>query len=230
MTGEFVEGRPRWRDGLWFAALEFALFVVVFALGTVNILPISHTPYLWMLAWFLLIVRGKRWADVGLRWPEYKLTAVLFGVAAGVALTFHELILLEPLVRSFTGTSPDLSTFKALVGNLELTLLFIALSWVLAAFGEEMVWRGYAMTRVAEWFGGSAPAWILSLVLVNASFGIAHDYQDICGMITTGVGGFAFGLLYLISGRNLVVPIVAHGTSNTCDFLMIYHGGIIPGL
>lgn len=226
---EDVGGRPGWRDGSSFAALEFALFVIVFALGTYNYLPISHTPYLFLLAWFLLIVRGKRWADVGLRWPKHALSAVLLGAAAGVALTLHELILLEPLVRSWTGMSPDLSTFKDVVGNLELTLFYIALSWVLAAFGEEMVWRGYAMTRVAEWFGGTAGAWALSLVLVNLSFGIAHDYQDASGMIVTAVGGFAFGLLYLISGRNLVVPIVAHGTSNTCDFLMIYHGGIIPG-
>ena len=28
---------------------------------------------------------------------------------------------------------------------------------------------------------------------------------------------------------NLAVPIVAHGMQNTCDFLFIYQGGVIPG-
>jgi membrane protease YdiL (CAAX protease family) len=222
--------KTSWRDSAWFAALEFALFVAVFAAGTYNYLPISHTPYLLVLAWLMLFVRGKRWADVGLRWPDHPRSAIALGLAAGVVLSVNELMVIEPLVRSFTGASPDLSLFKELKGNLQATLLFIALSWVLAAFGEEMVWRGYAMTRVAEFFGGSATAWFASLVAVNVGFGIAHDYQEISGIIITAIGGMIYGVLYLLAGRNLIVPIMAHGTSNTCDFLFIYHGGIIPGI
>jgi hypothetical protein len=223
-------GPASWRESKGFALVELILFVVVFVAGTFNYLPISHTPYLLVLGWLMLFIRGRRWADVGLEVPDRFVSALVLGAIAGVALSMHELIVLEPLVRSFTGASPDLSYFKELSGDLETTLMYIALSWILAAFGEEMVWRGYAMTRAAEVLGGSAGAWLASLVLVNASFGIAHDYQDLSGMITAGVGGAAFGILYLLSGRNLVVPIMAHGTSNTVDFLFIYHGGIIPGV
>jgi hypothetical protein len=34
----------------------------------------------------------------------------------------------------------------------------------------------------------------------------------------------------VLAGRNLAVPIMAHGTQNTCDFLFMYWGGIIPGI
>jgi membrane protease YdiL (CAAX protease family) len=219
-----------WRDSAWFAGIELALFAAVFLAGTYNYLPVSHTPYLLVLGWLMLWVRGRRWSDVGFGWPEHGVSAVMLGALAGVALSLHELIVLEPAVRSLTGTSPDLSLFKDFKGNLQLTLLFIALSWVLAAFGEEMVWRGYAMSRVAEFLGGTRSAWALSLIFVSIVFGIAHDYQDLSGIITTAVGGAAFGVLYLLAGRNLTVPIVAHGASNTVDFLFIYHGGIVPGV
>jgi membrane protease YdiL (CAAX protease family) len=219
-----------WRESPVFAAVEIALFAAVFVAGSIGYLPISHTPYLFVLAWIMLLVRGKRWRDVGFRWPPHAASALVLGVLAGAALSVHELIVLEPAVRSFTGAPPDLSFFKELKGNLGATLFFIALSWVLAGFGEELVWRGYAMNRAAEIFGGTTGAWILSAVVINAAFGLAHEDQGLTGWIVTGIGGMTYAVLYVLAGRNLAVPIVAHGTQNTCDFIFMYVGGIIPGI
>ncbi len=218
------------RDGAAFGLFEAIAFAAVFLAGTFNYLPISHTPYLLALGWAMLLLRGKRWRDVGFAWPEHAPSALLLGAVAGVALSVHELVVLEPVMRSITGSSPDLSMFKQLKGNLEATLLFIALSWVLAAFGEEMVWRGYAMNRVAELAGSTTAAWIMSTLAVNILFGIAHDYQDISGIAITAIGGVTYAILYFLAGRNLAVPIMAHGMQNTCDFLFMYRGGIIPGI
>lgn len=220
----------RWRDGGVFGVFEAIAFAVVFLAGTFGYLPISHTPYLLLLGWIMLFARGKSWRDVGFTWPQHAGSALLLGAVAGIALSIHELLVLEPIVRSITGSSPDLSLFKQLKGNLEATLLFIALSWALAAFGEEMVWRGYAMNRVAELAGGTMAAWIMSTLIVNIVFGIAHDYQDISGIVITTIGGMTYAVLYFLAGRNLAVPIMAHGMQNTCDFLFMYRGGIIPGI
>lgn len=219
-----------WRESLGFGMFEAAVFAAVFVAGTYNYLPISHTPYLFLLGWLMLIVRGKRWRDLGFRWPPHALSALALGGLAGIALSVHELVVLEPVVRSFTGTSPDLSLFKDLKGNLQATLFWVALSWVLAAFGEELVWRGYAMNRVAELFGGNTAAWILSTLAVNIVFGVAHEYQDVAGIIITAIGGMTYAVLYFLAGRNLAVPIMAHGMQNTCDFTFMYIGGIIPGI
>ncbi len=43
-------------------------------------------------------------------------------------------------------------------------------------------------------------------------------------MITAGLGGFAFGLLYLASRRNLWVSVIAHGTMDTVGFLRLFLG------
>lgn len=219
-----------WRESKGFGGVEVALFAAVFMLGMYNVLPISNTPWLFLLGSIMLLLRGKFWGSVGFRWPPHAPTAILLGAVAGVALSVHELIVLEPAVRSFTGAPPDLSFFKDLKGNLQATLFWIALSWVLAGFGEEMVWRGYALNRLSALLGGTTGAWVLAAIAVNIVFGIGHEYQDLTGIIVTAIGGLTYTVLYLLAGRNLAVPIVAHGMQNTCDFIFMYWGGIIPGI
>ncbi len=102
--------------------------------------------------------------------------------------------------------------------------MFLALNCVLAAFGEEMVWRGYALPRAAQFYGSGARAWIVALVIVNLGFGFAHFYQGPSGVIQATVAGIFLGMLYLATGRNLVAPIVAHGIGNSVDFTVMYLG------
>lgn len=230
MNGEARQTAARWRDGAGFGVLELVLFAALFVAGRFIDLPVSNTPWLFLLASLMLLARGKFWGEVGFRWPKQGLVAIALAALAGVALSVNELLVLEPIVRAFTGASPDLSFFRELRGNLEATLFWIALSWVLAGFGEEMVWRGYALNRLAALLGGGRAGWAVAAIVVNTAFGLIHDYQDLTGIIVTGIGGLTYTALYFLAGRNLVVPIVAHGMQNTCDFLFMYHGGIIPGI
>jgi hypothetical protein len=36
------------------------------------------------------------------------------------------------------------------------------------------------------------------------------------------LSGFWLGVLFLVSGRNLTIPFVAHGVSNTLAFILVY--------
>lgn len=58
---------------------------------------------------------------------------------------------------------------------------------------------------------------------------MGHTEQGISGWIQEGLSGLILGVLFLWAGRNLVVPIVAHGVSNTLAFVLIYLGRY-PGL
>jgi membrane protease YdiL (CAAX protease family) len=109
------------------------------------------------------------------------------------------------------------------------TPLFIVLSWTLAAYGEELFWRGYLMNRVADVFGRSRAAWIGSLAVISIAFGLAHGYQGLTGWIEEGLAGLALGVMYLRTGRNLAVPIVAHGVCDTVDMVLIFFGKM-PGM
>ena len=110
-----------------------------------------------------------------------------------------------------------------------MTLLFIALSWTLAAFGEETAWRGYLMNRVADVGGRTPRAWVSSLVIASTAFGLAHGYQGLTGWVEEGFAGLALGLMYLRTGRNLCVPIIAHGVCDAIDMVLIFVGKM-PGM
>jgi membrane protease YdiL (CAAX protease family) len=119
------------------------------------------------------------------------------------------------------GADPGLEEFRPIVGNLQLALIFIALSWVLAAFGEEMVYRGYLMQRVA----GAGGSWVAALIVATLVFGYAHaPGQGLSGALQEGLSGLWLGLLFLASQRTLAVPIIAHGVANTLAFVLIYLG------
>jgi membrane protease YdiL (CAAX protease family) len=127
------------------------------------------------------------------------------------------------------GKQPDLDVCRSLTGHWKLALVYLALAWVLAAFGEEMVYRGYLMNRVADLFNRTRTAWIVSLLVVHFGFGLAHSYQGGTGVIDEGLMGLLLGIMYLRTGRNLAVPIVAHGIQDSIDVILIFLGKY-PGM
>lgn len=126
-------------------------------------------------------IRGLRWRDAGLRLPEGWPRLAAIGVVVGIAMWLLEFFFTMPLLHRVLGYWPDLTDFNDLVGNATLLAIYLALNWMLAAFGEEMVWRGYALPRVAAFAGTGMRAWIVALVVVNVAFGLAHLYQGPSG-------------------------------------------------
>ena len=224
-AGTAIETKPAsWRQSRWLALVEFAIFALIFLADKKHLIPVSETPFLLVFGWISLRVRGLGWRDVGLtRNCSWALTLAL-GVGAGLLMEGFELFVSQPLLIRITGKQPDFSDFQAIHGKLKLLLLFIALAWTLAAFGEEMVWRGYLMNRVADLGNRTRLAWTISLVVVNLVFGSAHSYQGITGIIDEGLMGLLLGLMYLGAGCNLFVPIIAHGVADTVDMLLIFFG------
>ena len=218
-----------WRQSKWLALAEFALVALIFFADKKHLIPVSKTPFLLLLGWISLRLRGLRWRDVGLTKNRSWLLTLALGVGAGLVMEAFELFVSQPLLIRFTGKQPDLSDFQAIHGNLKLALIFLGLVWTLAAFGEEMVWRGYLMNRVADLGKRTRLAWTVSLVVVNLAFGSAHSYQGITGLIDEGLMGVLLGVMYLGAGCNLFVPIVAHGVADTVDLLLIFFGKY-PGM
>jgi uncharacterized protein len=223
-------GQPAdWRQSKWLALAELLVVVVIFVADAHHLIYFSKTPYLVLFGWASLWARKVGWRGVGLRLYRNWKTSIALGVAAGVLLEVFELFVTQPLLVKWLGREPDLETFQALHANLKWTLVAIAGAWTLAAFGEEMVYRGYLMNRVADLLHRTRAAWIVSLMAVHIGFGLAHAYQGVTGAIDEGLMGLLLGLIYLRTGRNLAVPIIAHGVSDTIDFVLIFFGKY-PGL
>lgn len=209
--------------------MELLLIAGLFWADEHGWIPLSKTPLLLLVGWASMWLRGVTWRAAGLALPPHWKRLVLAGVAAGIAMWLLEFFVTMPLLHRVLGYWPDLTTFNDLVGSIELLLIYLALNWVLAAFGEEMVWRGYALPRIAQFCGSGRRAWIVALVVVNVAFGLAHLYQGPSGVIQATVGGVLLGIVYLATGRNLVAPILAHGISNSIDFTVMYLG-LYPGV
>lgn len=202
--------------------LELAVVISIFVFD--RYLPISKTPYLMAVGWLSLRLRGLRWRDVGLAAPRNWVRAIVIGVLCGLGMELLELFCTQPLLIHLTGQKPDFSDFFDLRGNSKLLLIGLLLVWTLAAFGEEMVWRGYLMDRVAGLIGKSRAAWVISLIAVHVGFGVAHRYQGITGVIDEILMGIILGIIYLASRRNLTTAIVAHGMADTVDALLFFIG------
>ena len=208
---------------------EIAVFVAIVVADAFGLVPITQTIFLVPLIWILLRSRHERWSTIGLYRPDNLSISIVIGILAGVLMELFAVYVSTPQISKLFGVEPDYSELKDIQGNLSLLFVFLGLSWTLAAFGEEICFRGFLMKRLAQFFGESRAAWMISLLLSSVLFGWGHTEQGVSGWVQEGLSGLLLGILFLATKRNLAVPIVAHGVSNTLAFVLIYFG-MYPGL
>ena len=212
------------------ASVELAIAALLVAAGLKGYTAFGST--LWLLAIGVVLVwwRGPGWRIVGFARPRSIAQAAAIGVAVGAGYQGLSLMLLEPAIACVTGSAlPDVSIFRAVIGDQRQLAISLLLSWTTAAFAEETVYRGWITTRVAELGRFSKHAWMAAIVVSSIVFGLVHTYQGLSGMIATGLTGVVLGWLYLATGRNLWAPIIAHGVMDTSGLVMIYFG-VYPGM
>jgi len=148
------------------AAAEFML-AVAFVLGAnvFDIVPVSETPWLVLIGWLSLRLRGLGWRSVGLTRPASWARTIAVALLAAVLLRLASEFVVEPLIEQWTGETPDLSSFRPLVGNLPAALGMLVVTWILAAFGEELAYRGYVLERTATLGHRTPAAWILAMIV-----------------------------------------------------------------
>ncbi len=95
--------------------------------------------------------------------------------------------------------------------------------WTFAAFGEEIAYRGYLLTRAADFGGRSATAYWIGTVFVSILFGFGHYYKA-SGVIDSGMAGLILGTAYMVAGRNLWASILAHGFIDTFGVIDAFFG------
>jgi len=218
-----------WRQSRWLAVCELSLVLALVVADTHGLVFFSKTPYYLVLGWASLRLRGLGWRSVGFSLPTGWPRALALGALVGIVLELVSAFVLEPSLARLFERSADLSDFRPLVGNAGLLVVVLLANWTLAAFGEEMVYRGYLMSRVSGLGGGTWWAWAVSLVAVSGVFGWGHVDQGVTGQVQAALDRLSLRLLYLGTRRNLMVPIVSHGVSNSLAFVLIYLGHY-PGL
>lgn len=212
----------------WLAGCEFLLgaFIVI-GHNVFRILP-NEVPILvglgllsnrlWTGSW------RRSWLLSGLERPASWSRIVLIALAAaGLRLVLGEFVI-DPLTARFWPPPIAPPEAAGITGNLPNALLALLLVWTFAAFGEEFSYRGYLLSRAAAIGGGSAAAHWAAVVAVSILFGFGHYYKGPAGVLDSGVAGLILGAAYMLSGRNLWAPILAHGLIDTVGVVMLFFG------
>lgn len=171
--------------------------------------------------WLILKRRGTGWGEIGLAVPKSWRRTLLLGIGTFFASVIVYIIFQIVLVNLFPLEPLDQSRFNPLAGNLTLTLGMVVVALTITAFGEEILWRGLLITRLAKLFQNTKAAWISAAVLSSLVFGLVHYVEGTVGIVSTAAFGLVLALIYLRYERNLWVTIVAHGLANSIRFILI---------
>ncbi len=127
-----------------------------------------------------------------------------------------------PFLSHLTGEPPDLSEFQTTVRNLKLLLFWLVLNWTLAAFGEELAFRGYLMPRLAGLGRNTPRAWLTSLLTRQRPFRLGTRRPRPHRNATRGVRGLPAGPSLPRQRPQLGPTHRGPRKSNTLAFVLIY--------
>ena len=171
-----------------------------------------------------LWARRMRWRDLGLKRPVSWVSTFIWGTLLALATTAFGIWISRPVIAAVTGQVQDFSQFQSVRGNWQMLLIWLAVSWILGGFLEELAFRGYLLNRSLDLFGTQSWGLIAGVLLNAAAFGVLHAYQGLGGILNTAVDAALFATIYLIGRRNLWLTILVHGIGNSLGFLAFYFG------
>lgn len=209
--------------GLSLAELLIGGFIVI-GHNVLHILP-NEVPILFVLGWMSLRLRNGGWKYAGLtRPPSWWKTVALAILAAAILLLGSELVV-EPIAHRIWPEPEHVSNvIQSGASGWRQALVGLLIVWAFASFGEELSYRGYLLTRGADVFGRSNLAYWAAMIVVSLLFGVAHYYKGPSGVLDSTYSGFVLGALFLLSGRNLWTPILAHGIVDTVAVFAVFMG------
>jgi membrane protease YdiL (CAAX protease family) len=209
----------------WLSLVEFAVgAAIVIGHNVYRILP-NEVPILAVMGLLSLRLRDGGWTAMGLRWPASWRRTLLFAVSAAALRILLGSLVIDPLTAHFWPAAVAPVGMNEIAGHILVALKWLAIVWTFAAFGEEISYRGYLVTRAADVGGRSQTAYWAAVLVVSVLFGYGHYYKGPSGIVDSGVAGFIFGTAYLLSGRDLWTCILAHGLVDSVGVVAAYLGG-----
>lgn len=212
---------PRQR---WFSLAEFLIgATIVIGHNVYHVIP-NEVPILFVLGLISVRLRDGSWTAMGLRRPASWRTTVLLAVVVAAVRIIVGGAVITPITSHFWPPAKAPSGSSEIEGHALVALGWLGLVWTFAAFGEEIGYRGYLLTRAADIGGRSKAAYWIGVFAVAVLFGYGHYYKGPSGIIDSGMAGLVLGAAYVLSGRNLWLCILAHGFIDTFGVVMAYLG------
>jgi hypothetical protein len=225
------------------AKLAEVALVVLVAFATITLgwalvgdQPLARQAVVWvanvlMLStiWLGLRLRGQTWEHFGLTFRFGGGRALLRTVLQAVGVLVVALVAFVAgsmlMTRWAAGSAAaDMSGYSYLRGNLPMLLLALAAVYVVSSFGEEAIYRGFLMNRLAEITTSGRASWTMAVVISGVVFGLVHFDWGVVGVVQTTLMGLALATSYLAVKRNLWVLVLAHACIDTLLLVQLYLG------
>ena len=223
----FFNSEGRARAG-WRILLQFFLFIMVLAAAQIiqaegfrngNAISYAAGSLTYIAGILMVTIILSRYLDhrsvyeIGLRLSR----EWWFDLAAGLAIGAFTLGAV-----AFVESSLGWAEFTAVPRNslnapLFVTALLAFLNLTAVGFGEELTFRGYQLSNLAEAFGkkaGLKKAVIIALLMTSSIFGVTHllnPNASLLPALNISLAGLLLGLAYVWSG-SLALPIGIHIT------------------
>lgn len=159
--------------------------------------------------------------SLGIRLPSVK----EFGLIVGALVASVVYLLVVGTIIQSTGTETANNQIADMaMENPEIVLYLLPGAYLLIGPGEELLFRGVVQNRLREAFSAVSGVFIASVIFAGVHAGslVATDPSAMLVSVTALMGpSLLLGALYEYT-RNLVVPILVHGTYDVIIFLSLY--------
>ncbi len=165
------------------------------------------------------------WEKLGFALPDSWAFTILLAAVAYFVTTLIIGLVTDPLADLLKLPPSAFHKLGELSGNLPyLLFMIVAIGWGAAAFGEELLFRGFVLNRLQATFGGGSYALALAVLAQALLFALGHIYLGWRGVMNAGTVGLVFGTFYAVSGGSLWPLIIAHGLIDTISMYALYAG------
>jgi membrane protease YdiL (CAAX protease family) len=152
---------------------------------------------------FFIWRNGERLRSLGWTvhrfWQDVIIGVVLF-VPVNIGASYLDQFL-QSIGLSAPSTPLPATTATGGIGQIILGVILV----VIVAISEETIFRGYLMLR----FGAITRSAAWAVIISSFVFSLGHGYEGSSGVITVGVLGAIFAIIYLWR-RSLTAPMVMH--------------------
>ena len=189
------------------------LSAVIIIAGNFLLAPLSA-----LLALIWAWLSRTPWRELGFVRPRSWVRTILIGTVFGVALK----LAMKSIVMPLLGAPPVNGPFHFLAHNPAEVPWMLYTIIVVAGFGEEVLFRGWAFERFGKLLGTAPWAKVVAVLVTSAFFGYAHyGFQGIPGVENATIVGLAFASVFAVTGR-IYLLMIAHIAFDLAAFAMIY--------
>ena len=169
--------------------------------------------------------KGKPFAALGFQRENFTAKNLLvLAPLTAFGLFVVYVFVLVPGIEMLTGVPIDYSSMIQVKGDLPTAIIWLLIVWATAAFGEEIIFRGYLMRQFVKFFEDSKISLAINILKFCSFFEYMHMQQGITGQLVAGSTGALLSIVFYRRQYDLWFMVVLHDSFNTLGILSFNFG------